>query len=237
MKNTLIEALQYFETANFKEQLDQLYAEIPEGKCNGCTKCCSESVNTFFSEYLNIRKALASQGALEQFQKSCIHYYLTELVQPMKCPLLREDGRCAVYFARPLPCRVFGHLGKADYEANYEEILEGNQEMAISLNESLNITVPDSVIYKKIDFCEAFISPKPMSLDDRDALVDELFFLDSLMLSRNLLDFEDINLSLVQWFAYEKLGKEQAQTLRIKICQEISKDGNSKTLLQTMEKI
>lgn len=236
MKNTLVEALQYFEEANFSEQLEDIYAQIPEGTCSGCTKCCSEAVNTFFSEYINLRKQLEAQNELASFQKACLYYYLTELIQPMKCPLLRADGRCAVYFQRPLPCRVFGHLKREDYEANYSDILANNQEMAIQLNESLQIKVPESVISKKIDYCDSFYSPQPMSADDRDALVDELFYLDSLMLSRGLLDFEEINLSLVQWFAYDMLGKEEAARLRIQVSKELSKDGNSKSLSQIMEK-
>lgn len=237
MKNTVPGALTYFDEADFGSQLRDLYAEIPEGSCKGCTQCCSESVNTFFGEYLNLRKLLQAQGELEAFEKASVYYYLTELVQPMKCPLLRPDGRCAVYNARPLPCRIFGHLRQEDYEANYEAVAEGNRAMADQLKTQLQIQVPQSVVEKKINFCKDFVSESPMSADDRDALVDELFALDSLMLSRGLLDFDDINLSLVQWFAYDALGREEAQQLRIKISQEISIDGNSKTLLQTMEKL
>lgn len=237
MKNTAPDAYAYFEEAQFSEQLDQIYSEIPEGSCKGCTQCCSESVNTFFSEYLNLRNQLAVQGELEAFERASVYYYLSELVQPMKCPLLRPDGRCAVYNARPLPCRIFGHLRQEDYEANYEAVAEGNRAMASQLATQLQIQVPQSVVDKKIEFCRDFVSEKPMSADDRDALVDELFYLDSLMLSRGLLDFDDVNLSLVQWFAYDALGRDNAQQLRIKVSQEISIDGNSKTLLQTMENL
>lgn len=230
MKHTQEQATLYFEEANFKGQLEDLYAEIPEGSCTGCTACCSESVNTFFSEYLNVRRQLILQGELEDFQKKAVYYYLTELVQPMKCPLLRADGRCAVYGARPLPCRIFGHLNATEYEANYEAILEGNREMATTLEASLGIKVPDSVVEKKIPYCEKFKCNTPMDQEQREALVDELFYLDSMMLSRGLLDFDEVNLSLVQWFAYDALGKEEAMALRVKVAQEITQKGKSEAL-------
>lgn len=230
MKHTQEKAILYFEEADFRGQLDSLYSEIPEGSCTGCTACCSESVNTFFSEYLNLRQQLISQGELEIFQNRALYYYLTELIQPMKCPLLREDGRCGVYRARPLPCRIFGHLSQMAYEANYEAILEGNLEMAAVLETSLGIKVPEGVISKKIPYCDKFKCDTPMDQEQREALIDELFYLDSMMLSKGLLDFDEVNLSLVQWFAYDALGKEEAMALRIQVAQEMTRDGKSETL-------
>lgn len=237
MKYCHPEAVTYFVEADFRERLNAIYETIEEGHCKGCTKCCSESVNTFFAEYLNLRLTLKAQGELAFYEKACLEYYLTELVQPMKCPLLKPDGRCAAYLARPLPCRVFGHLEQTAYEANYEAILENNLAMADALLTDLQIKVPDAVIHKKIDFCQDFVTPKPLTEGDRDDLVDDLFSLDSRMLAKGLLDFEAINLSLVQWFAYDLMGREQAEACRIQVSQEISKVGSSITLLQTLESL
>lgn len=231
------EAILFFKENQMTLALNEIYETIAEGTCNGCTKCCSESVNTFFVEFLNLRETLIAQGELAIFEKACLHYYLTELVQPMKCPLLRPDGRCAVYLARPLPCRVFGHLERDAYEENYQEVLESNREMAAALLTELQIVVPEDVVTKKIDYCEDFITSKKLSAEDRDELVDDLFNMDSRMLAKGLLSFEDINLSLVQWFAYDLLGREQAEAMRIKVAQEISKDGKSITLSKILEQL
>ncbi len=102
--------------------------------------------------------------------------------------------------------------------------------MAAELEKSLGIVVPQNVIEKKIPYCEKFKCETPMDEDQRDALVDELFYLDSMMLSRGLLDFDEVNLSLVQWFAYDALGKEEAMALRIQVAQEFSREGKSETL-------
>lgn len=237
MKYTNEKALDFFRDNDLADRLQQVYDQIPSGTCAGCTKCCSEAVNTFFSEYLHVRLNLEAKGLLKAYEKAATAYYLTELVADMKCPLLMTDGLCSAYEARPLPCRVYGHLTLNDYEANYEEIHRNNQAVALALRQDLGIIVPEAVIHKKISFCEAFKSEEPMTLEDRDDLADLLFSVDSRFLAADLLDFDDLNLSLVQWFAYDALGMEEAQQLRVKVAQEISETGNSQTLLQTMVKI
>lgn len=225
----------YFDKNDISKDLETLYESVPKGSCQACTKCCSEAVNTFYSEYLHLSKKLLAENRYKEKAIACIVYYLTELVRPMKCPMLEADGRCAVYFERPLPCRVFGHLNRTDYEANYASIKSANEEVAEVLKAELEIIVPDSLIQRKIPYCELFKSPKPMSADDQEDLVDQLFTIETKFLASGLLDTEELNYSLVQWFAYEWLGEEQATNLRILISQELSKSENSLVLDKTIE--
>ncbi len=225
-------AINFFTSSDITSVLDKVYSRVPGGTCSGSTNCCSESVNTFYSEYLNMVQLLKSKGKLEEFSQRALNYYLTELVVPMKCPMLQDNGLCVLYEARPLPCRVFGHLDSEEYEDNYDAVLEENLAAAADLKEEFGIIVPESVSHQKVEYCTAFKSEKSFTVDDRDDLVDELFMVDSRFLSEGLLDPENFSLSLVQWFAYEILGPKKAGELRIKISQEISSFGESSTLKQ-----
>lgn len=230
-------AIDFFSTSLMKSSLDSIYEKVPGGSCANSTHCCSESVNTFYSEYLNMVLYLKSINQLEEYSRRALSYYLKELVEPMKCPMLQDNGLCVLYEARPLPCRVFGHLSREDYEENYEAVLEENLEAAADLRRELNIVVPDSVSCHKVEYCRNFCSEGGMTLDERDDLVDDLFMLDSRFLAEDLLDPENFSLSLVQWFAYALLGRERAGELRITVSQEISQTGGSETLTTVMNEL
>lgn len=229
MKN-IKESYNLFKNSEIGEGLNNVYEVVTSGHCIECTRCCSESVNTFYSEFLAVLKALASLKSFHKYIENILTYYFTELVRPQKCPLLKETGHCAVYSVRPLPCRIFGHLAQTDYESNYEALLEANEEAASYLKENHGIIIPKEVSAHKVPFCTSFKTEKEISLDERDELVDELFILDSKFLMEGLLSPDYFNLSLVQWFAYEILGVEKAQELRLTISKEISDTGNSSTL-------
>lgn len=230
-------AVELFSTSDMKSSLESVYSGVPGGSCSNSTHCCSESVNTFYAEFLNMVQYLKSVNLLEKYSKRALNYYLKELVEPMKCPMLQDSGLCVMYEARPLPCRIFGHLSREDYEENYEAVLEENLEAAADLKRELNIIVPESVSCHKVEYCTNFCSDSGMTLDERDDLVDELFMIDSRFLSQDLLDPENFSLSLVQWFAYALLGRERAGELRIKVSQEISLSGNSETLTAVMSEL
>ncbi len=230
-------AEQFFTESDITSSLERVYQQVPNGTCSGSTNCCSESVNTFYAEYLNMILLLEKEEVLEQFTSRAVEYYLTELVRPMKCPMLQESGLCILYEARPLPCRVFGHLKKSDYDQNYEAVLESNLEAAEELLNDFGIKVPQSVCSQKIEHCTSFSSDEGMSLNDRDDLVDLLFSTDSRFFAEGLLNPESFNLSLVQWFAYATLGEDKAKELRIKISQEISSTGESATLTKHLCKL
>jgi len=151
--------------------------------------------------------------------------------------MLQNNGLCVLYAARPLPCQVFGHLSREEYDLNYSEVLEENIEAVEYLQEDFRITVPKSVSHHKVDFCNNFKSDTGFTLEDRDDLVDDLFILDSKFLSQGELNPEYFSLSMVQWFAYAVWGDEKAQELRIKVSQEISQLGESATLKSTMDSL
>lgn len=231
------EAIEAFENMAIGERLEAVYEQVPSGQCAGCTACCSEAVNTFYSEYLNIVRLLEARATLDTYRERAISYYLTELVKPQSCPMLMTDGLCSVYEARPLPCRIYGHLEASDYLVNQEQVLASNRAAAVALEETYGFVLPSSVVERRLPYCTAFKSESPLSLDDRDDLVDLLFTLESRFLMSGFLEEDELNFSLVQWFAYETLGQEEAGRLRLLVTEEFIKTGHSKTLLQTLDNI
>lgn len=227
---TLLESFKLFSRKEMKSGLQGIYSSVSTGVCAECTACCSESVNTFYTEYLHILQLLVQERLLPEYVQKILTYYFTELVIPQKCPLLQENGYCVVYEARPLPCRIFGHLSQEEYEVNYKETLEANKEAVSYLAEKYDIIVPESVYLHKVPHCKRFVSNRGMSLDERDDLIDELFMLDSQFLSKGLLSPDRFNLSMVQWFAYDIFGAEEAQEMRLSISKEISDTGKSESL-------
>lgn len=225
------EALGFFNESKMGDSLNEIYSAIPQGSCKGSTRCCCESVNCFYSEYLHVIRQLKENGTYEEFSKRAIRYWLCELSIAMKCPFLKTNGLCEVYEARPLPCRVFGHLKRSDFELNIEAIREQNSAVAEELLDQYGIVVPKSVTVGQVGFCENFCTESEMSSDDRDDLIDRLFGVESRFLNDEYLGLDEFNLSLTQWFAYERFGRENAIEMRIKISQEFTKFGDSETLL------
>lgn len=74
----------------------------------GCAHCCHFPVGVTYPEVLALRAALADDACLRarvlEDARASASLGWGELVG-RACPLLK-DGRCAVYDARPLPCRA-----------------------------------------------------------------------------------------------------------------------------------
>ena len=208
LENVWDEACQTAEAQGLFQRLSDIYDQVPAGRCKGCTACCSESVSTFFVEWLAIRALLQATGRWEEALDRAEDYARDELARPMKCPMLELDGRCMVYQARPLTCRVFGHLNRADYERNLKAVRRANQKAAAAILKHYGIELPTEVVNRQIPFCEAFESEMPMTSSQRDTLYDALFSLDSKFLMKGLLAPDQIQLGLVEWFSMVRLDPE-----------------------------
>lgn len=70
---------------------------LPAIDCvKGCSECCNV-VPCTETEYQRIARFVAAHDV--ELRR-----------EDLRCPLLRVDGRCAVYELRPISCRVFGHV-------------------------------------------------------------------------------------------------------------------------------
>lgn len=197
------------------ERLSAVYAKVPKGRCSGCTACCSESVSTFFVEWLQIRAYLDAAGLWAEALNRAEDYARYELARPMKCPMLEADGRCMIYDVRPLTCRIFGHLKASDYSRNLKAVLKANQRAADEIFKHHGIQVPRSVVARSIPFCESFVSEAPMSASERDELFDDLFSIDSRFLMTGVLEPDQIQLGLVDWFAMVRMVPESLAEERL----------------------
>jgi Fe-S-cluster containining protein len=209
------EAYEVAESTGLFQRLNQVYALVPSGHCSGCTACCSESVSTFFIEWLQIRKVLEDSGRWSEALQRAEAYGLNELARPMKCPMLEPDGRCMIYEARPLTCRIFGHLKAGDYTRNLKAVLKANRQVAQTIERQFGVVLPISVVERSIPFCESFVSESPMSSRARDALFDDLFGLDSRFFAKGLLEPDQIQLGLVDWFTMVRLDPEKMAQERL----------------------
>lgn len=74
-----------------------MIAELPVMQCDpNCGACCGP-VLCSEAEYQTVAKHVREQGIVPKRQG------------PDVCPFYQE-GTCAVYEARPFPCRLFGHV-------------------------------------------------------------------------------------------------------------------------------
>lgn len=214
----LEKSLKFLEDSpEISEKLESVYSEVAVGNCMGCLKCCTESVNTFFVEYVHILGFLRNNPqVLLNHADKISRFFLLEMVEEMHCPFVREDGKCAIYPMRPLPCRVFGHLKKEDYQVNYEQVLASNEDLATYYEQKHGLTIPRAIIERKIPYCQDFVSEEKMNVDDRDDLVDWLFSLDSKFLMSECIGFDDVNQSLITWFLKSIMTLEEAGELRLR---------------------
>lgn len=91
------------------EELKKFFPE--EGnRCKAmCGKCCTNTAPVGRQEALEIADWIVENVKVEQLKEQFAHFD----DHPGQCPFLKPDKGCFVYPARPLVCRMFGHLPDA----------------------------------------------------------------------------------------------------------------------------
>ena len=109
-RDEIEKSIAYAEKNGILEKLNKIYDTVPSGKCEGCAKCCMESVGINLTEFLNIYKYLKERPEIyNKYIDKVLDYYFMEYKEKKPCPFLDENKRCAIYEVRPLNCRIFGH--------------------------------------------------------------------------------------------------------------------------------
>lgn len=214
-KTRLERSMDLLDSNKMIDRLNQVYARIPSGKCNGCAKCCTEAVHAFYTEFLNIYRFVVANDLLDQVMERVENHYFNELVEKKNCPFLEADNTCLIYPVRPHVCRLFGHASKEEHEANYENILAQNLDADAYFFDTFGVHLSEEVIYHKIDFCEFFSTDTKFSQNDKLELIDDLFMLDTQFLMEEVIDDDMLNMSITNWFIYTKYTEEEASERRI----------------------
>ncbi|MBI9013338.1 MAG: YkgJ family cysteine cluster protein [Clostridiales bacterium] len=214
-KNALNESNKLVKINNLISNLETIYSKIPSGECNGCAKCCMESVHAFYIEFLNIYDYVTKNDLLENVMEKVEDHYFNELVEVKPCPFLKEDKTCLIYPVRPLVCRLFGHATKEVHESNYAHILEQNKAADDYFFENYGVHLNDEVVFHKIEYCEQFYCEKPINENKKNEMIDDMFMIDTQFLMEDILSENMLNMSITNWFIYTKYAEEEASEKRI----------------------
>lgn len=209
---------------NLFSKLNLLYNEIPGGKCAGCAKCCMESVNAFYIEFLNILDYVKANGLYDDIMNRVEDHYFNELITVKPCPFLDENKRCMIYEVRPHVCRLFGHSTKEEHEENYQQVLLQNKEASAYFYENYGVHLSREVVFHKIDYCENFLVNKKMLFEEKMQLIDQLFMIDTQFLMEDILNEDMLNMSITNWFIYLHYCEDDASMKRIDRLLNISRN-------------
>ncbi len=235
-KKNIEKSIRNAEKNRLYEKLNRIYDYIPHGICKSCTKCCRESVNTFYIEFLNIYEFLLNNPEIyNKLLPKIFKYYFLEMIEKMKCPFLDDEGKCYIYEVRPLSCRLFGHWDKAEYENNYKRVLKQNKQNYKYFKNAYGIKIPKEIINNKIEYCNHFESQRKIFKEERQSMIDNVFTIESDFFMKGLITEEFIETSLVSWFIYTAYDMEEAGNLRVKVMREYIKNGESDTLEKILD--
>lgn len=237
-QKTIEQSIKNAERNNYFDNLNKIYDTIPLGVCQGCTKCCVESVNTFYIEFLNIYKKLKEDTKLyNELLPRIIKYYFLEMVVKMPCPFLNHEGLCSIYESRPLTCRLFGFWNEGEYEKNYKRVIKENKNNYKYFRNTYNIEIPQDVINYKIEYCKAFEMDRTVPKKERQSMIDNIFTMESNFFMKGLITEDFLHTSLVSWFVYMYFDMDKAGEFRVEVMREYLDNGKSETLEKILSSI
>lgn len=209
-EDELIEdALQFSKENGDFQTLYNYYEMISSGECSGCGKCCFESVQTNFIEFINIINSLKKHPQkLEKILHDVENYYMHDLFKNNSCPMLDDNNKCKIYEARPLVCRLFGHYSKENHEENYLETLETNKMIHSYYLDSHEIDIPNERLHKKVQHCSDYINEDKTPLEVINNIKEGILMIDSKYFAECFIDENSYNMGLVEWFVYLFLDEE-----------------------------
>lgn len=197
---TINDSIEMFDDMQHHQALNNLYSRISSGSCKGCGHCCAESVHLFYSEFINLYKYLISEDLLDSTIEKVKVFHKQEWTVAQKCIFLQADNRCGIYPVRPLVCRLFGHKSKSQHNKDYRTIKKRNKAVDKWVYDQYGVHIAKEVLNHKIKYCKSFAPRQVMTTKDHQLLMDDLYGLEMHYLSEDLMDDQDFEKSLTQWF-------------------------------------
>ena len=235
-KKEIINCIEYIDKEKLFDKLNKVYSKVPSGDCEGCGSCCMESVGINILEFINIFNFLDKNKELKKKSlERIIDYYFLEYIKKSPCPFKDDNNRCLIYDVRPLNCRLFGHWKEKDYNKNLQKILYVNKEYKDFMKSKYEFAISEEVVNYKISYCEKF-KPKNyyLSKSERLSFSEEIFCLDSRILSNSLINIGFKDRGIVEYFIEYLLYENVAYNIKI----NISKDKvNREKIIRKLKKV
>ena len=158
------------QSATMREELAELYRQLPATRCQRKTYCCSMLPEMTLIEALAILKQMAAMNSDRRLVllKKISSYFFLNAARISTCPFL--DGQnCQVYEERFFGCRAYGLWSPA----HYQKITTGNQAAKKHLRkqwQALDVTLPRAVVDFQVPYCPDVQTVERTDLDD-DVLV------------------------------------------------------------------
>lgn len=215
-------SIDYAKKNQLFEKLNNIYDNLPKGKCTGCGNCCMESVGINLIEFLNIYNYLQDKEELRKKSLDKImDYYFMEFMEKKSCPFKDENNMCLIYEVRPLNCRLFGHWKKEDYNKNLKDVTEKNQQYKNIMKGKYGFDISDEVVNYKIKYCEDFEPDNGyLSKSERLGFADDLMVLDSRLFSKGVIDIEFRDRGIVEYFIDSLLYQNISYNIKVRISKE-----------------
>ncbi len=225
-KDEIKKSIDYAKKNNIFEKLNQIYETVPSGKCEGCAKCCMESVGINLTEFLNIYKYLEERPNIYiKYIDKVLDYYFMEYKEKKSCPFLDNNNMCSIYEVRPLNCRLFGHWYKNDYNTNLDFIKEKNRDYRNLMKSRYGFEISEDVVEYRIEYCEKFLhkNGKRLLKEERLSYLDQIMILDSQIYSKGMINIDFRDRGVVEYFIDSLFFTDTAYNIKIKISQDFDK--------------
>lgn len=202
------EALKLFKENEGSKKLSELYEEIPSGSCDICGACCYDNVPLSAGEFLALVAFLDEKGTIEKTIQKVANWYVNQFETVQPCIFLSQDNKCEVYPVRPLVCRLFGHQTEVEQNRRVGIVFEQNKALEAAVKEAYGIVIKQNVVEHVIRQC-GFRPDRQLEKFDQDRLFDQVQQLDIPYYNGGYVDFDYINLSLVEWFVLAYLDEDE----------------------------